>query len=214
MGAVTETLPREPRVPRQARSRRTRERILEAAVSCFETRGFDETTTAQIAREAGVAVGTLYGYFTDKRTILLELLQENVEPVAAEVLRGLDPEAWRGRTPRECVRDLVGMTVRTHRHQPGVQRILWERYFKDPDFRAHNEALERRVRTALERMLEALRDEGRVRVTDDAVAAFLVHASVQWISTRLELGNAGADTDVAVDALTDMITRFLFVDAE
>lgn len=207
-------LSREPRVPRQARSRRTRERILEAAVACFEARGFDEATTAQIAREAGVAVGTLYGYFTDKRAILLELLQENVEPVAIEVLRGLDPDAWRGRSARDCVRELVGMTLHSHRHHPGVQRILWERYFKDPDFRAHSEAIERRLRTALERTLEALRDEGRVRVADDGVAAFVVQAAVQWISTRLELGNAHTDTDAALEALTDMITRFLFVDAE
>ena len=49
------------RVPQQARSRRTRERVLEAAVACFEDRGYDETTTAMIATRAGIGVGTLYG---------------------------------------------------------------------------------------------------------------------------------------------------------
>ena len=44
------------RTPQQARSRRTRERILEAAVDCFETRGYEATTTAAIAEKAGVAV--------------------------------------------------------------------------------------------------------------------------------------------------------------
>jgi len=49
------------RTPQQARSRRTREQILEAAVTCFEKRGYEETTTAEIARRARIAVGTCYG---------------------------------------------------------------------------------------------------------------------------------------------------------
>ena len=48
--------PRGVRKPQQARSRRTRERILEAAVECFEASGYDQTTTAAIAARAGTAV--------------------------------------------------------------------------------------------------------------------------------------------------------------
>jgi hypothetical protein len=50
-------LPRGIRTPQQARSRRTRERILAAAVAAFEAGGYDETTTAAIARRAGIGVG-------------------------------------------------------------------------------------------------------------------------------------------------------------
>ena len=64
------------RVPQQARSRRTRQRILDAAIESFETLGYDETTTAEIAREAGLAIGSVYDYFRDKRAILLEILRD------------------------------------------------------------------------------------------------------------------------------------------
>jgi AcrR family transcriptional regulator len=78
--------PRGIRTPQQARSRRTREKILEAALSCFEELGYDEATTATIARRARIAVGTLYGYFADKRGILLEVLDRTLREIADYVI--------------------------------------------------------------------------------------------------------------------------------
>jgi len=199
-----------PRVPQQARSRRTRGRILEAAIACFEERGYDATTTAQIARRAGIGVGTLYGYFRDKRELLLELLHETVDRVADDVVRELAPERWRGADLEAKTRDLVGAVVHSQRFRPGLQRILWERYFKDPDFRAASDAVEGRVRRALATLLEALRAEGRVRIHDVTSAAFLVQTSVQWMTSRLLLGEPAVNADAAISAAADMLARFLF----
>jgi AcrR family transcriptional regulator len=201
---------RVPRTPQQARSRRTRERILEAAVSCFEETGFDETTTTQIARRAGLAVGSLYGYFHDKRTILLELLHGTVEEIADLVVRELDPENWRGPDLRQSVKGLVHRIVHAQTIRPGVQRILWERFFKDPDFRAVLLRIDTRVRHALETLLARLLAEGRVRVADPPTAAFLIHAAVQWTTVRLTLGDAEVDADAAMDGVADLVSRFLF----
>src|SRR5262245_446174 len=49
---------------------KTRERILEAAQRLFAGHGFDATTTRDIAREAGIATGTLFNYFATKEDIL------------------------------------------------------------------------------------------------------------------------------------------------
>jgi AcrR family transcriptional regulator len=48
----------------------TRQRIVDAAVELFRTCGFDATTTRDIAREAGIAVGTLFNYFDTKEAIV------------------------------------------------------------------------------------------------------------------------------------------------
>lgn len=200
------------RKPQQARSRRTRGRILEAAIGCFEEHGYDKTTTAGIARRAGIAVGTLYGYFEDKRAILLELIQGTTSEIADYVVKGLDPEAWSDADPRENTRALIDSVFHTRSFNPGMQRIVWERFFKDPEIRAAMEAIERRVQGALAGLLAALKAQGRLRVDDLETAAILVHLSVEWTSTRLVLGGDEARIDAAVDACTDMITRYLFPD--
>jgi AcrR family transcriptional regulator len=200
------------RQPQQARSRRTRERVLESAVACFERDGYDRTTTAAIAAEAGIAVGTLYGYFRDKRSILLELIGRTTEEIADHVVKGLDPEAWRGADPRANTRALIDAIFHTRSFNPGMQRIVWERFFKDPEVRAAMETIERRVQGALTDLLASLKSEGRLRVDDVHTAAILIHLSVEWMSNRLVLGEDETRIDAAVDACSDMISRFLFAD--
>lgn len=47
-----------------------RGKLLDAALELFETRGFDGVAVPEIAREAGVATGTLYLYFRDKAALV------------------------------------------------------------------------------------------------------------------------------------------------
>ncbi len=52
-----------------------RKQILEAALAVFSTRGYGESTMADVAAEAGVGVGTLYNYYKNKRDLLISLVQ-------------------------------------------------------------------------------------------------------------------------------------------
>jgi AcrR family transcriptional regulator len=54
-----------------AKAEETRERILDAALSLFRQRGFDETTMRDIAAEAGVATGAAYYYFRSKEELVM-----------------------------------------------------------------------------------------------------------------------------------------------
>ena len=54
----------------------TRSRILQAAVDLFRTRGFEPTTTRDIANAAGIATGTLFNYFATKEAVVACLAEE------------------------------------------------------------------------------------------------------------------------------------------
>lgn len=204
--------PRGVRQPQQARSRRTRERILEAAVAAFETGGYDETTTAAIARRAGVGVGTLYAWFPDKRALLLEILDGTVRAIADHVVEALVPERWREGDPRAHLRAVIEAVLGARLISPGIQRILWERYFKDPEFRGAVLDLEHRVRGAIETLLESLAADGRLRPIEPRAAAFVIHTSIEWTASRLVLGEADVPHEAAVEAATEMVARFLLRD--
>jgi len=201
---------REIRVPQQARSRKTRARALRAAIECFEELGYDETNTAEIARRGRIGVGTLYGYFRDKRAILLELLEGTVNEIANYAIEALDPVKWQKGDPRDHVRALIDALFHTRRIHPGMQRILWERYFKDPEFRAAVQQIEQRVIAALMQLFNALRAGGPLRIGDGATAAFVIYSSVEWTASRLVLSGDEEAIDRAVVATSDMVSRFLF----
>lgn len=58
------------RSPSQARSRATWEAIVEAAAQVLERAGAEGFNTNAVAERAGVSIGTLYQYFSDKQAIL------------------------------------------------------------------------------------------------------------------------------------------------
>jgi AcrR family transcriptional regulator len=53
-----------------------RERILAAAAKRFAAFGYRRTNIADVAREAGMAAGTLYRYFTNKEEVFRAVVQD------------------------------------------------------------------------------------------------------------------------------------------
>jgi len=62
----------------------TGQRILETAARLFATSGWDNTTTREIAVEAGIATGTLFNYFPCKEAIAAALIADALEKAEQE----------------------------------------------------------------------------------------------------------------------------------
>lgn len=67
-----------------------RERILEAAERIFARRGFFHARVSEIAREAGVADGTIYLYFKSKDDLLISLFESRMERVTVALAAAVD----------------------------------------------------------------------------------------------------------------------------
>src|SRR5262245_16838672 len=82
---------RKPQTRHRAPGRRERnkdankKRIVMSALSLFQTRGFDETTTREIAKKAGIAEGTVFNYFPTKDDIALHFFEMEVDHAIAVV---------------------------------------------------------------------------------------------------------------------------------
>lgn len=112
------------RIPRQARATQTASAILEAAAQILEARGLAGFTTNTVAERAGVSVGTLYQYFTDKNAILLALAKQEVELALVDVERALsgavDP------TPGGRVRAMVHAMVHAFRGRQRARKAVMQ----------------------------------------------------------------------------------------
>ena len=79
------------------------QRILEAAIKVFAEQGFFQSTIAQIAKEAGVADGTIYLYFKNKDDILVQFFNYK----AKQVFDGFREEVNRAENAVDKLRNLV-----------------------------------------------------------------------------------------------------------
>ena len=67
----------------------TRTRILQAAQRLFASQGFDGTTTRDLAQAAGVAEGTLFRHFPNKKAILVEVATSGWVEILTDLLTEL-----------------------------------------------------------------------------------------------------------------------------
>ena len=70
-----------------------RERILGAALILFAERGFSNSTSSALAKQAGIAEGTLFRHFKSKDAVLLELVVKVKEQLINDVTRYLAGQA-------------------------------------------------------------------------------------------------------------------------
>jgi AcrR family transcriptional regulator len=67
----------------------TRTRILQAARRLFASQGFDGTTTRDLAQAAGVAEGTLFRHFPNKKAVLVEVATSGWVEILTDLLTEL-----------------------------------------------------------------------------------------------------------------------------
>jgi AcrR family transcriptional regulator len=80
------------RTPNDERTRRRRERILDAAFHVFSRSGYRDAAVDDIAREAETSKGGIYFHFPTKESILLELMGSTADRLIAKVVRTVDAQ--------------------------------------------------------------------------------------------------------------------------
>ncbi len=185
--------------------RERREAVTAAAAALFARRGFAETTTAQIAREAGISTGSLFYYFPDKPAIFRAIFEQDI-PASRELLEThAEPN-----DPAASILDVVSTLAAPARDElaPGLLVELLRQVGNDPQLMevvAANEAI---VQDGLATLVRRAAADGLADRELDAEKA------AAWIRTIVDATylNAGHDTD-PLPMLRLIVTRFLGMDS-
>ena len=107
------------RAPMQERSAARVQRMLDACASIVEEVGYEGLTTTLLAERAGVAIGSVYQFFPDKRAVVQALTERNLETyrtrVAAKLAEGDFSHWW------EIVDTAIDEYIELHRSAPGFK---------------------------------------------------------------------------------------------
>ncbi len=109
--------------PIQQRSRANVERILEAAATLLEEKGYDHLTTASIAKQAGCSVGSIYQYFPNKHAIMTSLVERWLA-VDNEVLEQVEKSQGKYKTVVEEFEALTEKLVQVYKDQAGLFALV------------------------------------------------------------------------------------------
>lgn len=199
-----------PSNPKQARSKKTKEKIVQAAIRLFQERGYEKTTSNEIASEAGVSVGSFYVYFTDKQQLLLTIFDRLADDLYKNVFAGLKPEHLFDSDLRNRIKHALASTIADKQKYSGLHRVVSELLLKDSEFATRHKAVMARSIAKLNELISLAHKAGLTWDIDVDAAAFVVHRVVFDISQDYVTGSCEFDKERAIDALAEMIYRFVF----
>src|SRR5215468_2114087 len=97
-----------------------RERILAAAERVFAKRGFFAARVSEIAKDAGVADGTIYLYFKNKDDLLISLFEARMHQVNDE----LRAQVAKEKTPLAQLRAFIRRYLQLVADEPAAAEVL------------------------------------------------------------------------------------------
>ena len=143
------------REPQQERSIEKKNRIIDAGYQLFSEVGYYGTNTAEIAKKAGVSTGIVYGYFQDKRDILICVLEIYINKVFAPLLKLFDkisaPVDYNTIIP-----DIIDLMIKTHKKHAKMHEALHALASTDEAVNAEFIALEDSVTVKIADKLSSL----------------------------------------------------------
>lgn len=132
------------REPQQERSIEKKNKIIEASYALFSENGYYSTGTSDIAKRAGVSTGIVYGYFKDKRDILLYVLKKYIDKVTAPLTEYMSNIA----APvnfKKVLPELLDLVTKTHKENAHLHNTLHALAASDKDVASEFIALEDRI---------------------------------------------------------------------
>ena len=153
-----------------------RKKIREAAAQLFSEKGFENTTTRDIAGAAGINNAALYYYFDNKEQLLYQILEE----VIRNGLEKITEVEQSSRPFQEKLALILRIHTRGAVDFNKMKLLVHEQRSLSPE---HREELKERQRLYVGRLvkiLEQLRDRGEMQDLDLTVCAYAFFGMVSW----------------------------------
>ena len=157
------------RRPMRADARRNYDRLLSAALAAFAEHGADDASLEEIARRAGVGIGTLYRHFPTRQALLEAVYRDQVE-----ALRARADELRESDSPADALAAWLRALVAFSSTKHSLTTALLETLGKDSDLLS---ACSMVICGAADTLLTRAQQAGVVRADADPLDVIrLVHA--------------------------------------
>ena len=162
--------------PLGPKATRTREAVLAAAMRRFASDGYQSTTMADVAAEAGVSLGTLYQYFRDRTDLVAALVHRTVTRSLAR-----PGASWRLSDGEAGLHAMLHAFVASYAETASLAALWEEVTFVDAPLRDLRRSLTRVFEGSVAR---ELRRAARAGLIDGAVATPSVARALTAMADR------------------------------
>lgn len=202
------------REPQQNRSITTKEKIINSGINIFSSKSYHDTTSKEIAKNAGVGIGSFYDYFQDKKDLLMTILVRH----RTEVTQNLDSiqsklvfNSRQNLSIKEKISILsafINYIIDFHENCSKFHSQIPKLRYLDPDIEC---VINRWEQKQIETIYNILKNPVlEINLKDIKIAAILVHRTTEDIAHHIiDLDDESRKIQIK-KGFIDMISKYLF----
>ena len=201
---------RKPTVPRSLKGARTRARLVEAAKEVFEESGFLEARISDIAKQAGLAHGSFYHYFSSKEEVFREVA-ESVEERLSAPMGGVILDERSQAAPQDRIREALRRYLESYRREAKIMGVIEQMARYDKEINALRQQRHRRNAAQVAASIRDLQRHGLADpdldpvIAAEALGAMTARFPEMWLVE----GGVTCEFDRAVDQLALLVANVL-----
>ncbi len=151
----------------------TREKILAAATEMFFTNGYEATSVKMILEKAGIVTGSFYHFFSSKEELFEAVVENFLQSYTDRVSAILNDETLDFHIQLQCFFQELKKSSAVYYDVLQGNKLHWT-----IEYALHNKTVEMLIAPIarlLDRQLQAGRMESRLQISNDTLAAVIVH---------------------------------------
>lgn len=196
------------RIPRQERSIKTKEAILQAAMELFSEKGYHGTNTKEIAAAAGVSTGSFYSYYKDKRAVFLDSLSIYFNTLLERIEAYLAGINFSTMDKHEMIREVIDSLIYSHQVFTGFHKELQVMYHSDSEVQLlMDEQFDLGRRKTLEYLLM---NSEELKVDNVEAASIVMFEAINSVVDMLVFSPQKVDDDLIKNELAKMLVHYLY----
>lgn len=196
------------RKPVQERGKKTKRKILDAALNLFSTDGYHNTNTVLIAKEANVSTGSFYMYYKDKKGVLLDVFSEYFISISNEFLSDNFLSSINVLPNKLKVKVLIDGVYNAHLSHTSFHQEAISLIYSDKDIYLLNKELESQITGIITLLLEEIKDD--LQVKNIKVASTIIYKSIEEVIHTIIFNEPKEVHKKYLDEIEAMIVSYLF----
>ncbi|MGL6200482.1 MAG: TetR/AcrR family transcriptional regulator [Lachnospiraceae bacterium] len=194
---------------KQKRTVQTRYKIIDSAMELISEQGYFAVTTNDVAKQAGISIGSLYSHFKDKKELMIACVEHYYELVGCNIDTSTIDQPMENNT---SFITHLSATIKSvfiaHQTMPSFHRAMMAACLQDPDINAidleKNEVSKQRVLSLLENWKEV------IKPVDIIITAEMIYLLVSETVHKHIHGEITHTKEELIAELTKMIQSYLF----
>ncbi len=184
-----------------------RELILNAAENCLRERGLNRFNIRDVAKEAGVSLGSVHYYFSSKEHILMEIFRQFVNRVSQATLSSTSDSG-----PKQVMMNFVDGYFAELAKEPSNCQVfidLWDHVTRHEDARQLLDTYYRNSLKFLSDLIKEGKQQGVFHAESPAMAAAQIIAIIDGIKVQVHLFGPEIDFGRMKNACKKFIAKAL-----